>query len=86
MKETNKEHKNKLFEETDTKEQIQQKISDKSQKMHIRELMDDGTATNTQWQMNENYIEALRSDVFRLNKRLKEMNVVEQMLDFEYGK
>jgi hypothetical protein len=86
MKETNKEHKNKLYEETDTKEQIQQKISDKSQKMHIRELMDDGTATNTQWQMNENYIEALRSDVFRLNKRLKEMNVVEQMLDFEYGK
>lgn len=66
----------KLYEETDTKEQIQQKISDKRHKMHMRELMDDGTATNFQWQMNENYIEALRSDVFRLNNRLKEIEIL----------
>lgn len=49
------------------------KISDKQHKIRIRELMDDGTGTNSQCQMNENYIEALRADVFKLNRRLKEM-------------
>ena len=39
----------KLYEETDTKEILMQKISDKRHKMHMRELMDDGTATNAQW-------------------------------------
>jgi len=62
-----------LYENSDTKEILMQKISDKRRKMHIRELMDDGTATNSQWQMNENYIEALRSDVFKLNRRLQEI-------------
>ena len=65
---------NKLYEETDTEQTLMQKISEKRHKMHMRELMDDGTATNSQWQMNENYIEALRADVFKLNKRLKEID------------
>jgi hypothetical protein len=65
---------NKLYEETDTKETLMQKISEKRHKMHMRELMYDGTDTNYQYQMNENYIEALRVDVLKLNKRLNEIS------------